>query len=72
MILKNYGKNYIKKQKRKRGDKMKNYKHKWIETLIVEDQHHLLREKDEQSYISYQYERLFLFIKHLIKGKKEE
>tara|TARA_R100001440_G_C2490940_1_gene115057 strand:+ start:686 stop:856 length:171 start_codon:yes stop_codon:yes gene_type:complete len=50
---------------------MKNYKHKWIETLIVEDQHHLLREKDEQNYISYQYERLFLFIKHLIKGKPE-
>ena len=50
---------------------MKNYKHKWIETLIVEDQHHLLREKDEQSYISYQCERLFLFIKHLIKGKPE-
>ena len=48
---------------------MKNYKHKWIENLIVDDPHHLLREKDEQSYISYQFERLTLFIKHLINGK---
>jgi len=48
---------------------LNNYKHKWIENLIVEDKHHILREKEEQGYFSYQLERLFLFLKHLIKGK---
>jgi hypothetical protein len=50
---------------------MKQYKNRWIEVLIVEDKHHILREKEEQSYFSYQFERLFLFFKHLIKGKPE-
>ena len=48
---------------------MKQYKHKWIENLIIDDPHHLLREKKEHNYISYQFERLTLFIKHLIYGK---
>ena len=50
---------------------MKNYKHKWIENLIIEDEYHLLREKKEQGYISYQFERLTLFFKHLINGKPQ-
>ena len=50
---------------------MKNYKHRWIENLIIEDEYHLLREKKEQGYISYQFERLTLFFKHLINGKPQ-
>ena len=30
---------------------MKQYKHKWIENLIIDDPHHLLREKKEQGNI---------------------
>ena len=49
----------------------KNYKHKWIENLIIDDPYHLLRDKKDQSYISYQLERLFLFFKHLFYGKPQ-
>ena len=47
----------------------KNYKHKWIENFVVDDPMHLLRDKKNESYISYQLVRLFLFFKHLFYGK---
>jgi len=37
-----------------------------IEELIISDEYHLLRFEEEQSYISYQLERLRLYIKHLL------
>ena len=40
----------------------------WIENFVVDDPMHLLREKDKQGYISYQFERLTLLIKHIIYG----
>lgn len=41
-------------------------KRRQIEELIISDEYHLLRFKEEQSYISYQLERLRLYIKHLL------
>jgi len=41
-----------------------------MEELIIADEHHLLRFKEEQSYVSYQLERLRLYIKHLLKCTK--
>lgn len=37
-----------------------------MEELIISDEYHLLRFKEEQNYISYQLERLSLYIKHLL------
>ena len=41
-------------------------KRRQMEKLIISDEYHLLRFKKEQSYISYQLERLRLYIKHLL------
>ena len=41
-------------------------KRRQMEELIISDEYHLLRFKEEQSYISYQLERLRLYIKHLL------